>query len=387
MSDNGFRPTPIDFNHAPFLVLWELTRACALACKHCRAKAQPDRDPCELNIADCKAMLDEMKEFGKPLIVLTGGDPAMRPDLFEIIHEIRSRGFSVAMTPSATPQITRDTIKRLKEAGLSRLAISIDAPRKQEHDRFRGVEGSFFQSMEIIDWASQESIPVQINTTICSDNINLFDDMARLVEELKAVLWSVFFLVPVGRASNQMQISPSQAEHVMIKMSRISQSASFDIKSTAAPQFRRVLMQRSEAAAFSNDWAVTSDLSKLESVLRLGALRSYGSVNDGKGLIFVSHTGDVMPSGFLPLTTGNVKVDSLVDLYRDAPIFTELRDSTMLKGKCGACRYRSICGGSRARAFAASGDYMTEDPLCLYRDRKYSCALSDSLDTSMAFKK
>lgn len=360
-----------DFSKAPFLVLWELTRACKLACKHCRAEAINERNPNELTIEQCSEMLDELAKFERPpLIVLTGGDPANREDLFEIIQECKRRNFTVAMTPSGTETVTRSLVKKLKEAGLERIAISLDAPNKENHDYFRGVDGSFDWSVNILNWAKEFDLPIQINTTICRNNYDLFDEMASTVEQLKAVLWSVFFLVPVGRADNEMQITATEAEKIMLKMATLSQNSSFDIKSTACPQFRRVLIQN-QNRKYSKIKKDVESLSKLDSGYNLGRLRSIGAVNDACGLMFVSHTGEVFPSGFLPMNAGNVKTESPVDIYQNSLLFKDLRDRSLLKGKCGACSFKDVCGGSRARAFGYYGDIQAEDPLCLYHEASH----------------
>ena len=359
----------LDFDRSPFLVLWELTRACGLKCRHCRAVAVKERDREEVEVSEAARFLDDLSGMGRPLIVLTGGDPVQRPDLLDIVDLCRERGFATAMTPSGTPSVTEHVIEQLKSRGLTRLAISLDAPDRMTHDYFRGVEGSFDWSMSIISWARKHHLPFQINTAISTLNVDLFDEMATLVEHLGAVLWSVFFLVPVGRASEDMQITPIQAERVMIGMAELASSGKFDVKSTAAPQFRRVLLQRRAKDSSVAFRAGAGGLNQLDHKLKLGRLRSYGSVNDGRGLIFVSHRGEIMPSGFLPLVAGNVREDSVTDIYRNHPLFKTLRDPDLLQGKCGICRYKRLCGGSRARAYGRYGDYMAEDPLCVFKDR------------------
>jgi radical SAM protein with 4Fe4S-binding SPASM domain len=320
------------------------------------------RNPQELYGDDISLVLDQLEEFGKPLIVLTGGDPFERPDLFEIVRECKRRNFKVAITPSATPKVTEAAVLKLAEAGIERLAISLDGHTAEIHDAFRRVQGSFKQTMDIISWARAAGIPVQINTSICKYNFACFDDLHSMVSKLGAVLWSVFFIVPTGRANVEMQISDAQAEEILQKMANLSVTSDFDIKATAAPQFRRVLLD----TVFSDDQS--HDLSSISPGMRLGALRSYQSVNDGKGILFISHTGDVYPSGFLPISAGNLKEQTLAQIYRESELFKNLRDASLLKGKCGSCRYKKICGGSRARAFAETGDYLEQDNLCVFQD-------------------
>jgi AdoMet-dependent heme synthase len=350
------QPT-FDFNSSPFLILWELTRACALACRHCRAKAMPRRNKGELTTEECAEQFDKIREFGSPLIVLTGGDPIERPDVYEIISEARRRGFKVAMTPSATPSVTRAVVLKLKEAGLERLAISLDGPDEAAHDSFRGIRGSFEDTLSIMRWAYEAGLPLQVNTTVWKENIDRFQQIADLVIENHSILWSLFFLVPTGRARSTMQITAEQAEQTLHRMADLAQSNVIDVKSTAAPHFRRVLIERN----------FHRPLRDIGPDVRLGALRSYQSVNDGKGLLFISHLGDVQPSGFLPISAGNVRQQSVADIYRSSELFKDLRSPQLLKGKCGRCPYKAVCGGSRARAYADSGDYMAADELCSYQ--------------------
>ena len=357
------KPPELNFNKAPYLVLWELTRACALACKHCRAKAMRRRVADELTQAEISSVLNELEELGHPLIVFTGGDPSQRPDLLELIAEARRRDFSVAITPSATPAMSETLVAKLKAHGVARLAISLDGPDAQTHDSFRGVSGSYQITQNIIEWANRCDLPVQINSTISRFNLEQFSQTASLVANSAAVLWSVFFLVPTGRANNNMQISPDEAESVLKQMAQLASSGNLDIKATAAPHFRRVLIEKMQQSP--DRWLAPG----LSPHMRLGALRSYQSVNDGKGIMFISHTGEVYPSGFLPLSAGNVRNESVGNIYQNSPLFRQLRDPGLLKGKCGKCRYKTICGGSRARAFAESGDYLNEDTLCLFDER------------------
>lgn len=360
----------VDFDQSPFLILWELTRACALACRHCRAKAirQPSCD--ELSFAECAQVMEELTKFGHPLIVFTGGDPAQRADLYDLIKLARDKGFKVAVTPSATPLMTRQSVQKMAEAGVHRLAISIDGPDAETHDGFRRVNGSFKWSLSILKWARELGVPIQINTTICRNNLHAFKEMSELVEDLGAALWSVFFLVTTGRATQDMQITDGEAEEVLNQMSILSKSASYDVKATAAPHFRRVLIENFAEGPKS---IPSSDaVHSLNPELKLGALRSYQSVNDGRGLLFISHTGDILPSGFLPIKAGNVRHDSVVDIYRNNELFTNLRNPELLKGKCGYCRFRDNCGGSRARAYAETGDYLQQDNLCAYDERNCS---------------
>jgi radical SAM protein len=347
-----------DFDRAPFLVLWEVTRACDLICRHCRAQAQRDGLPGELTTEACFGLLDEIRRFGRPIVVLTGGDPLKRRDIFEIVRYGVERGLKMTMTPSGTPLVARDRIAALKDAGLSRLAVSVDGPTAEIHDAFRGVDGSWGWTMNAIEYANRVGLPVQINTTMSRYNLESLDAMARLMGNLNITLWSVFFLVPTGRGRAKDALSDVESEGVFNRLYDLSRSMPFDIKTTAAPQYRRVVLQRTAMSRSRDGSGAVKPV--------VGSGRAPAGVTDGRGVVFVSYKGDIYPSGFLPLKAGNVTTDSLVDVYRHAPLFKKLRDTDALTGKCGLCEFKSVCGGSRARAYAIFGDPTAYDPACVY---------------------
>jgi radical SAM protein len=371
VSDTATAPRPTiaaaDFDRAPFLVIWETTRACDLACKHCRAEAVSERHPFELSTEEAKRMMDAVRRFGHPLFVLTGGDPLKRPDIVELVAYGASIGLRVAMTPSGTPLMTESVLRDLRDAGLARLAVSLDGSTAAIHDAFRGVPGSFDWTIRMLRAARDLGLSTQVNTTVSRYNLDDFDALCSLMTELGIVLWSVFFLVPTGRARAQDVASAEEFEAVFHKMYDLSRTAPFDIKSTAAPQYRRVILQRqvAERRAGERTEAPVPLTAGLGFSLADGVGRARG-VNDGDGFLFISHTGAIYPSGFLPLAAGNVRRDDLVEVYRYSPLFRQLRDRSLLKGKCGVCEYRDICGGSRARAFAVTGDYLEAEPYCAH---------------------
>ncbi|SDO16398.1 TIGR04053 family radical SAM/SPASM domain-containing protein [Alkalicoccus daliensis] len=363
-----------NFDHNPFIVIWELTRACMLKCLHCRADAQYRRSPGELSFGEGKDLIDQIYEMGNPLLVITGGDPLEREDLFDLIDYAAQKGVRVSMTPSATPKVTKEAIAKAKEKGLSRWAFSIDGHNKEIHDHFRGSPGSFDLTIQSIKYLHELEIPVQINTVICEHNVDYLEELADMVESLGAVLWSVFFLVPTGRGELLKPISPELHEQVMHRLYDFKQERPFDIKTTEAPFFRRVVMQRNKEArkkenVFAQGRTTRQDV--------LG--RAPMGVNDGNGFLFISHTGDVYPSGFLPIKCGNIRAEPLADVYRHHRVFQELRSPDLYKGKCGVCEYRNICGGSRARAYAVTGDYMESEPYCTYIPKGYEGALPEVL--------
>ena len=357
-----------NFDLAPFTIAWELTRACAFACKHCRAEAQPQRDANELSTEEAFRLVDQIREFGDPILVITGGDPMMRPDLYDILGYAVQRGLRTSLTPTTTRLVTRQALARVKEVGVRRVAVSLDGPTAEVHDAFRGFSGSFEIATRIIKNVAEAGLSLQINTTVSRYNVQLLDQMAELVGHSNVVQWSLFFLVPTGRANAADMISPEEHEQVFNWLYEVGRSASFDIKSTAAPAYRRVVIQRQRAEQEpSARKGPAHPLAGAGYRYADGLGRPAKGVNDGNGFCFISHTGDVCPSGFLPVSAGNVRDQSLVDIYRNAPLFRRLRDRGALKGKCGRCEFRDVCGGSRARAYAISKDPLAEDPSCVYR--------------------
>lgn len=358
----------VDFNQTPFIVIWEVTQACDLACVHCRASAQPRRHPFELTTEEAKNLIGQVAELQAPVFVLTGGDPLKRPDIYELVQYATRCGVRTSLTPSATPLLTREALQRLQACGLARLAISLDGPTAEVHDAFRRVPGSYDWTLGAIRWARELGLPAQINTTITRHNLRYVDDIIALLQTLDIVLWSVFFLVPTGRGQNIDLISAEEFEEVFEKLYQTSRQAKFDIKSTEAQHYRRFLLQKRTAARRSGQ--ADAALAKVFGATSADGIgRAPRGINDGKGFVFVSHLGEVFPSGFLPVSAGNVRKQSLADLYRHSPLFVALRDSANLKGKCGLCEFREVCGGSRARAYAVSGDMFAEEPNCVYQPR------------------
>ena len=357
----------IDFDERPYIVIWEVTQACDLACVHCRASAQPKRNPLELSTEEGKRLIDEIGAMEVPVFVLTGGDPIKRPDLFELIEHAAKVGVRVSLTPSATPLLTRGVVHGLKESGLARLAVSLDGSNAEVHDAFRRMSGSFERTMEAIEWANEVGLPVQINTTFSRRNVDDFEAIAALIERKEITLWSVFFLVPTGRGKLDDLLSAEEFEAIFAKLHELSQRAPFHIKTTEAQHYRRYILQQQVADRRGGKMPSRPFTEKVQDTVG----RAPRGLNDGKGFVFVSHMGEVFPSGFLPFSGGNVRSDSLSRIYRESPIFQQLRDPDQLGGKCGACEFRHICGGSRARAFAMTGDPLAEEPCCSYMPKNY----------------
>ncbi len=360
----------INFDERPFIVIWETTQACDLACVHCRACAQPFRNSQELSTEEAKKLIDEIAAMQAPLFVMTGGDPLKRPDIYQLVEYAAGKGIRPSLTPSATPLLTKEAVEKLKESGLARLAISLDGPTATIHDSFRKVAGSFQWTLDAVQYAHEVGLPVQINTTITRHNLQYLDAMIALVERLGVVLWSVFFLVPTGRGQNIDLLSAEEFEQVFEKLYETSKRVLFDIKSTEAQHYRRFLLQK--RTEMRRQGSVPSE--KMPHFLGISSSDGIGrapkGINDGKGFVFISHLGEVFPSGFLPVSAGNVRKESLADLYRNSPLFVELRNTANLEGKCGRCEFKEICGGSRARSHALTGNLFAEEPCCVYEPKR-----------------
>jgi len=354
--------SPLDFNRAPFLVVWEVTRACALACVHCRADAIPCRDPRELTTAEGFRLIDRIRAFGTPppLFVLTGGDPMRRPDLVELVRYGADSGLTVALTPSGTAAATPARLAELKDAGLSRVAVSLDGPDPGTHDAFRRVRGSYTWTMRIIEATIALGLPLQINSTICRATLPHLEAMAARVAQLPVTLWALFFLIRTGRGAGLEEIDADQCERVLNYLYDLSLVSPFGIKTTEAPHYQRVVWQREAERRRGGEPADPQQAS------RRRQLRAPRSVNDGNGFLFIDHLGSICPSGFLPAQRGTVRIVDLVEVYREDQLFKRLRNENALLDRCGRCRFRAICGGSRSRAFAATGAVMASDPLCVY---------------------
>jgi radical SAM protein len=345
------------FNHAPRNVYWEMTIACDLDCVHCRASAIPHRDPLELTFEQGQALMRDVKEMGS-MIILTGGDPMKRPDLFDLIAYGREIGLPVSITPSTTPTLTREVVEKFKQLGVSAMGTSLDGPNAQVHDNFRRVEGTFANSMNALSWAREFGIPVQINTTVTSETLPHLEEMHRLLSEEFAPpvrRWSLFLLVPVGRGEQLGIPSADDIEELCAWIYGVAADAPYHVGTVEAPHYRRYWLQRKLEEGMDPE-----ELGKL-------AMRMGFGVRDGNGVIFVSHKGEVYPAGFLPHPLlGNVRSEPLSAIYRNSPQLAQLRDMDSLKGKCGRCEYRWMCGGSRARAYGMTGDAMESDPFCAY---------------------
>ena len=369
----------LDFSKRPILVFWETTRACALKCRHCRASAMPDPLPGELDTTEGRSLVEQVAAFGRPhpILVFTGGDCLARPDLFELVRYARSLGVPAALSPSVTPRLDARAFLEMSEAGVAAVSISLDGARASTHEHVRGIPGHFAATVEAIRMAVSAGLRVQVNTAVMRENIHELPELAALLHDLGVHIWEVFFLVVTGRAAGDSQLSAAESEEVCHLLFDAS-GYGLLVRTVEAPFFRRVAAWRRErpdlepqevAAAFGLGPGYPRAVGRLRELLgppiHAPAAQTVAT-RDGSGIMFVAHDGDVYPAGFMPLPLGNVRERPLMELYREDPLLRAIR-AARFTGRCGDCEYRHLCGGSRSRALASSGDPLGEDPACAYR--------------------
>ena len=382
MTDTHVRPIRVlhhDTAERPFIVIWEVTRACQLVCTHCRADAIRTRNPFELSTDQGRKLLDDLAAFGtpRPLVVLTGGDPFERPDLPELVAHGTSLGLSMALSPSVTPRLTREVLVELHDAGAKAVSLSLDGASAATHDAFRGVDGVFDDTMIAARMVREVGYRLQINTTVTRDTVHELPGILKTVLDLGTTLWSVFFLVPTGRGKLLNALTAAEEEEVLHWLHDVSDLVA--IKTTEAPHYRRIALQRAGVddgvdldTAFPVGPLRASLREATERLLtgdepRRRRPRAPLDVNSGRGFAFVDHVGLVYPSGFLPVSVGSVHKQSFSKIYREAQLLQELRTPDLFGGRCGHCEFRTVCGGSRSHAYAVTGDPLAEDPSCGYQ--------------------
>ncbi len=338
------------------LVAWEVTRNCNLSCVHCRASATRGPYTGEIDTPSALRLLDQIGEVGNPIMILTGGEPLLRPDIFEIAAYGTGKGLRMTMAPNGT-LITESTARKMAEAGIKRISISLDGATKESHDQFRGVEGAFDGSLKGLTLAKEAGIEFQINTTITQSNLDQITRIQDLAVELGAVAHHIFLLVPTGRGKYivDQEISAREYEQTLNWFYDRKDETPMQLKATCAPHYYRILRQRAKEEGKT----ISFETHGLDAVTR-GCL-------GGTGFAFISHRGIVQPCGFLHLNCGDIATSSFADIWRTSETFLSLRDFSNLKGKCGECEYKRVCGGCRARAYEATGDYLGEEPLCSYQ--------------------
>jgi radical SAM protein len=349
---------PQDYSRNPMLVYWEMTQACALACRHCRAEAVCTAHPGELTRGEGMGLLRQIASFEtKPHLVLTGGDPMQRTDVYDMIDEANSLGISVSITPSATATLTFEVIEKLKSHNIDSMGLSLDGSTAARHEAVRGVEGCFDWTIQAAKNAEKLGIPIQINTLVAQETVDDLPAIYELLKTFKVMRWSLFFLIAVGRGKVLQPVTAEHGEEIMNWVYDLSRVAPFIVATTEAPSYRRVALERMRAAGMT-----------AAEIERSPMYRGFG-IRDGHGVMFIGNQGDICPAGFLPLAVGNIRKDSLVDIYRNSAVFRALHAPRLFKGKCGYCVYTALCGGSRARAFAYTGDPLASDPLCAYEPK------------------
>jgi radical SAM protein len=384
--------TPVyDVHDRPFMVIWETTNSCDLACRHCRAEAISEVEPGTLTTPDGRQLLDQIERFGKPrpIVILTGGDPFKRADIFELVTYGTQIGLPIAVSPSGTPLLNRENLLRLKDAGAKAISLSIDGSTPALHDAFRQVEGSFIMTVSGWQAAREIGLKLQLNTTVTRYNLDDLPDIFRMVQDIGVMTWSVFFLVPTGRGKVNDEITAEEYEDVMNWLYDAGKLLS--VKTTEGHHFKRVVIQRTILDQLGVDPVPAMGLGDTYQRLRAHfdqvadpgngryveedrIRRTPMHINAGNGFVFISRRGEVVPSGFMPITAGNVKETSLIDIYRSSPLFHDLRSPDRLEGRCGRCEFRTVCGGSRSRAYAVTGNPLGEEPFCTYEPGSFPYA-------------
>ena len=361
---------PVDFTQKPIFVCWETTKACLLSCRHCRATALRNRLPEEMGFAEGAALIDQIVEFGEPYpaLLLTGGDPLMRPDVFDLVTHAKNRGVYTAVAASVTPLLNRENLQRIKDLGVDIISVSLDGATAGVHDKIRDIPGTFQATLDAISMAASCGLRLQVNTTVMKSNLLQLADIFQLSRQRGAVAWEVFFLIRTGRGSALENPEPRDSEEVAHFLYDATQYG-IPVRTSEGPHFRRIFLQRQKDPQ-TPDGDVYGHLAG-----RLRALAGeplnpptvrLNATGDGKGIIFIGHDGEVFPSGFLPLSLGNVRTGRLRDIYTTHPLLVGMRDTNNLKGRCGACEYKVVCSGSRSRAYAEFQDPYQEDPACPY---------------------
>ncbi|MDR0461243.1 MAG: SPASM domain-containing protein [Nitrososphaerota archaeon] len=344
MSANNFVSAVL----SPRVVAWESTRACKYACQHCRALAQKQADPDQLTTEEAYNMIDQISLFCKPVFIISGGDPLQREDIFDIAKYASKQGLRVVMSPSGS-DINFEIMQKMKTSNIELISLSLDGSSAAVHDGFRMVLGAFDLVMQNMTLACECKMPFRINTTVTQHNLTDLPNILKLVTDSGAVEWDVFMLVPTGRGRIQMEITPKQYEETLQLIYSANLTSRIPIKVTCAPQYVRIIAKHSRGGT-------------LESRRHHGGRGCMA----GNGFCFISHIGEVYGCGFLPLKAGNIRRQAFSEIYTNSPLFKQLRSPQLLKGKCGTCDFKVVCGGCRARAFSTSGDYLQEEPFCKY---------------------
>ncbi|MEW6544841.1 MAG: radical SAM protein [Nitrospirota bacterium] len=360
----------------PRLVYWETTKRCNLRCAHCRAVPQTCVPENELSLAEGFRLIDAIAEVGRPILVLTGGEPLLRRDLFDLTAYATWRGLPLALATNGT-LVTRETARLIADVPFKRISISLDGPDAEPHDSFRRVPGAFDGAVDGFIHLKELGMSMQVNTTVTAHNRDQLEAIHELVRKLGADAWHLFLLVPVGCGLDiapDAQLTPREYEAVLYWIDELSQSGTMEIRATCAPHIQRVRLQKQVLAGGYAEAEAKAKVEEDEDLkkqlfaqpqpkpdpqTRRGCLA-------GTGIAFVSHRGEVFPCGYLPVKAGDIRTRSFADVWESAEVFAALRNADRLAGKCGACEYRIVCGGCRARAYGSTGRYLDEEPFCTY---------------------
>ncbi len=357
------REKTMERTHVPRLIFWELTAQCNLKCVHCRAVAMPEKMKGELTTSEVFGIVDDIARFYKPILVLTGGEPLYREDIFAIASHAVSRGLRVALATNGT-LIDERMASRIKDAGVLRVAISIDGGDAKVHDSFRAIPGSFDAALNGLRLLQKAGVEIQINSTIARHNVHQVADIFRLALDMKANAVHYFMLVPVGcgvMIADSEMLPAQQYEDVLNWMyDQFRAHKEIELKATCAPHYYRIIRQRAQ-----------QDGIKLSFETHGMAAMTKGCLA-GSAVAFISRLGVVQPCGYLPVAAGNLKVQTFEDVWEHSTVFQDMRDPSLLKDKCGACEYRAVCAGCRARAYYETGNYLDEEPYCIYVPQGYT---------------
>ena len=335
------------------MIAWEITRSCNLSCLHCRAAAEQGPYEGELSTDECFRFIDDVASFSKPVLILTGGEPLMREDIFEVASYGTHKGLRVVMAVNGT-LLNPEKATAAKRAGIQRVSISLDGATPESHDRFRGVAGAYAGALAGINYLKEADLDFQINTTVTKRNLEEIEDIFHLAIQLGAVAHHIFLLVPTGRGRDLAgeEVDPNEYERTLTWFAEQEDKAPLQLKATCAPQYYRIVHQLGGAKTLKGRGEGLHTFTR-------GCL-------GGISFCFLSHRGDVQPCGYLEVIGGNIRERPFQELWEGAEVFQHLRDVNNLQGKCGVCEYRMVCGGCRARAYALHGDYHAEEPLCPY---------------------
>ena len=351
----------------PKVIAWESTRACNFACAHCRAEAQKEPDNNQLTTREVMRLVDQIAEFSKPIFIISGGDPLLREDIFEITSYASKKGLRAVMSPSGS-DISPKVVERMKKTGVRRISISLDGSTHEIHDEFRRVPGAFEKALSTIDYARIGELAFQVNTTVSQHNLQDLPNILSLVTNLGATTWDVFMLVPTGRGRVDMEISPRQYEETLNFIYESDLTSKIPIKMTCSPHYNRVIRQRVGKRPITKFSSKAPRIN--EAVKRQRRTPSGRGCMAGNGYCFISHIGKVYGCGFLPISAGDIRNQDFREIYLHSNLFKELRNRELLQGRCGLCEYRNICGGCRARAFSINRNFFSEEPYCTYTPKQ-----------------